>query len=76
MIVLPLGIFYLKMFVTNFIQNKMFRNVGCLNNLGSVSAGDFSAQLVDILVFPSLASYMLTSFNFSLLNLGIFSKFL
>ena len=38
--------------------------------------GDFWAQFVEILVFASPTSYMLTSFAFALLDWGIFHRFL
>ena len=38
--------------------------------------GDFWAQPVEILVFASPTSYMLTASGFPLLNWGVFCKFL
>ena len=38
--------------------------------------GDFCAQSVEILVFASPTSYMMTFLNFPLSNQGIFYKFL
>jgi hypothetical protein len=59
------------MFVNNVVNSFDFRSDKMTSGWGG-----FWAQSVEILVFPSLIGYMLSSCNFSLGHWNMFSKFL